>query len=254
MARVRLLAEETGDRLGLAVQPLDDRPPVTIGPLQVGAAWSTMKVPVVLARYRLAQETGQRFAELDTRVVQSIVESDNEAADSLFEEIVEAEGGVAPASRYVQQVLEDAGDPRTVVNTTPPPAGFSTFGQTRWGLAQGARFYSALARGCLAPASASEKILRLMGEIDPSQRWGIGQARFRGVDRVLFKGGWGPDPSGRYLVRQFAIVEGSGGGLAIGVIDMPADGSFESGVSTLNRLTDAVAESVRPIEARIRRC
>jgi hypothetical protein len=198
---------------------------------------------------------GQPPAELNERVAHAIAESDNEAANSLFEEIVDAEGGVAPASRYVQQVLEQAGDTQTVVNTVPPPGGFSTFGQTRWALAQGVRFYSALARGCLVPASASRMILRLMGEIAPSQSWGFGQAPFRGVSRVLFKGGWGPDSSGRYLVRQFAIIEGTGGGgLAVGLMDMPADGNFDSGVSAIDRLADAVAKSVHPDKARSQRC
>ncbi len=248
-ARVRAIAAETGAEVGVAVKPLDDRPPIAIGPLQVGAAWSTMKIPVVLARYRLG-----RAAAVDRRVAAAITESDNEAANSLFDEIVEAKGGVGPASSYVQRELELAGDAKTVVNTAPPPGGFSTYGQTRWTLSGGLRFYSALTRGCLAPADAGATILRLMGEIAPSQSWGLGAARFRAAQRVRFKGGWGPDPSGRYLVRQFGIVESASGGLAIGLMDTPADGEFESGVLVLDRLADAVADSTSPGEAPARPC
>jgi hypothetical protein len=210
-----------------------------------------MKVPVILARYRLGMTPATDIGE---RVAAAITESDNEAANSLFDDVVEAKGGVRQASAYVQRGLEEAGDRKTVVNTVPPPDGFSTYGQTLWTLSGGLRFYSALARGCLAPADASATILRLMGEITPSQSWGLGQARFRAARRVLFKGGWGPDPTGGYLVRQFGVVDAAGGGIAIGLIDTPADGEFESGVQILNRLADAVARSTRPSEARAQPC
>lgn len=246
---VRAIAAETGAEVGVAVKPLDDRRAIAIGPLQAGAAWSTMKVPVVLARYRLGTA-----AAVDRRVTAAITMSDNEAASSLFDEIVEAKGGVGPASAYVQLALEQAGDRKTVVNTVLPPGGFSTYGQTQWTLSGGLRFYSALARGCLSPTDASTTILRLMGEITPSQSWGLGQARFHAAQRVLFKGGWGPDPAGRYLVRQFGIVESGGGGIAIGLMDIPADGEFGSGVSVLDRLADAVARSTRPAAAPSRPC
>jgi len=255
VARVGRIANATGDGVGVAIRPLDRRPPLRVGPLQVGPAWSTMKVPVILARYRLARQLHQPSSTLGERVALAITESDNDAGSSLFGEIVSAEGGVVPASRYVQELLEQAGDERTVVNAVPPPGGFSTFGQTRWTLSRGTLFYSALARGCLHPRDGSRAILRLMGEVVPSQGWGLGQARFQGASRVLFKGGWGPDPGGRYLVRQFGIVQTAGGdGLAVGLMDAPADGSFESGVSTLNRLADAVAQSVHPSRARRAHC
>jgi hypothetical protein len=236
--------------VGVAVRPLDRRPPLMIGPQQVGPAWSTMKVPVIIARYQLARQLTQPSSTLSERVYLAITESDNDAVNSLFEEMVSAEGGVVPASRYVQKLLEQAGDEETVVNTVPPPSGFSTFGQTPWTLSRGTLFYSALARGCLDPRDESRAVLRLMGEVVPSQSWGLGQAQFQGATRVLFKGGWGPNPSGRYLVRQFGIVEtAGGGGLSVGLMDAPADGSFESGVSTLDRLADAVAQSAHPDRA-----
>jgi hypothetical protein len=250
-ARVRGIVATTGAAIGVAVKPLSDSPPVALGPLTVGAAWSTMKIPVILARYRLAGETATDIGE---RVAAAITDSDNEAANSLFEEIVEAKGGVRQASAYVQQGLEEAGDKRTVVNTVTPADGFSTYGQTLWTLAGGLRFYSALARGCLAPTDAGAVILRLMGEITPSQSWGLGQAEFHDASRVLFKGGWGPDPDGRYLVRQFGIVEGTNGSLAVALMGMPADGRFGSGVQVLDQLADAVARDTHPARARVQPC
>jgi hypothetical protein len=205
-----------------------------------------MKVPVILARYRLA---GNPSAPIEDRVAAAITESDNQAADSLFQEIVAAKGGIEPASAFVQQGLEQAGDTDTHVNTVQPPDGFSTYGQTQWSLSDGLSFYSALARGCLTPSQGAAEILRRMDEITPSQSWGLGQARFPGASRVLFKGGWGPDQEGRYLVRQFGIVETANGGIVVGLMDMPADGSFGSGIGVLDRLAVAVASSTHPDHA-----
>jgi hypothetical protein len=250
-AEVREIAGTTGAQVGVALKALDDRPPIAIGPLQVAPAWSTMKVPVILARYRLS---GRRASGIGERVAEAITESDNEAANSLFDEIVEAKAGVAPASAYVQRGLEQAGDAETVVNTVSPPEGFSTYGQTAWTLTGGLLFYSALARGCLPPSKGAAVILHLMGEITPSQRWGLGQAEFHGARRVLFKGGWGPDPAGRYLVRQFGIVETANGGLAVALMGIAADGQFGSGVQILDQLADAVARSTHPARARAGAC
>jgi hypothetical protein len=62
----------------------------------------------------------------------------------------------------------------------------------------------------------------------------------------MFKGGWGPETDGKYVVRQFAIVRARGGrGVAIGVIARPADGSFETGAAMLTDLARAVAKRVR---------
>ena len=248
-ASVARVAAASDAAVGVAVRPLGPGPSLTEGSLQVGTAWSTMKIPVILARYRLAESRHESTGDLLARVTAAITESDNAAVLSLFNDIVARLGGVVAASAYVQQGLRAAGDTDTVVNTIPPAGGFSTFGQTQWSLTDGLRFFRALADGCLAPEAGAQEILTLMGEITPSQRWGLGQARFTDAS-VRFKGGWGPDPSGRYLVRQFGVVRGPGGhGFVVGVIDQPADGSFASGISVLDRLADAVAHAANPATA-----
>lgn len=245
----RRIAAASGAAVGVAVRPLGPGPSLTDGTLQVAAAWSTMKVPVILARYRLAESRHESTGDLVARVTAAITESDNAAVQSLFNDIAARLGGVVPASAYVQEGLRAAGDTDTVVNTVQPAGGFSTFGQTQWSLTDGLRFFRALADGCLAPQDGVQEILTLMGEITPSQRWGLGQARFAGAS-VQFKGGWGPDPSGRYVVRQFGVVRATGGhGFVVGMIDKPADGTFASGISVLDQLADAVARSVRPATA-----
>ncbi len=61
-----------------------------------------------------------------------------------------------------------------------------------------------------------------MSQVDPSQSWGIGRTGFPGTE---FKGGWGLSPSGKYLVRQIAVLTipagnraGNRGGTRLGLI------------------------------------
>jgi hypothetical protein len=239
--RVATVERETGAQVGVAVRPLGLGAAVTDGGLQVGWAWSTMKVPVILARYRLAEEAGEAQDTFRANVALAIAESNNEAIDAIFDELEQAKGGVVGASRYVEEGLLEAGDQHTKVNTVAPAGGFSTFGQTRWSLIEGTRFYGALADDCLQPSAGVQQILRYMGQIVSYERWGVGQANFAGAAKVLFKGGWGPNLEGRYLLRQFGILESKGRGLVVGLIAEPADGSFESGVQAIDRLAGAVA-------------
>ena len=67
------------------------------------------------------------------------------------------------------------------------------------------------------------------------QRWGLGVLG----DDVELKGGWGPNPDGRRLVRQMGLV----GSLAVALAALPADGSFESGTAMLDRLAQWLGES-----------
>lgn len=242
---VQAIASETGAHVGVAVRPLDDGDAVLAGDLQSGSAWSTMKVPVIMARYRLAAASGESDAAFDSDVVSAITASDNAAVQALFDQIEAAEGGVVGASGYVQQVLADAGDTDTVVNTVAPPGGFSTFGQTQWTLADGTLFYRALANGCVPPRAGARRVLELMGQIEPGESWGLGQTRFPSVQQVLFKGGWGPaPPAGPYTVRQFGIVETPDAhGFVVGLVAIASDGTFASGIDVLDRLAGAVAAS-----------
>ena len=57
------------------------------------------------------------------------------------------------------------------------------------------------------------------------------------IPAAHFKGGWGPDPQGRYLVRQFGIVPINGRNVAVALAVRPHDGSFDSGTSALSKVT-----------------
>jgi hypothetical protein len=88
----------------------------------------------------------------------------------------------------------------------------------------------------------SGEVIRLMGQVEPGQSWGIGA-----VGRpALLKGGWGPGSNGGYLVRQMGIVtlqNGSRVGLAIASV--PADGRFETGTANVTTLARWAAANIK---------
>jgi len=220
---------------------------MTAGDLMTGRAWSTIKVPVILARYRLADARHEGWGAINPVAARAITESDNAAAQELFDQIAAVKGGVAAASAYVAEELRAASDQTTQINTVLPTYGpFSTYGQTLWSLSLGTAFFRELARSCVPPHNAIAHVLGLMAQVIPSQRWGLGSVHWAGASALYFKGGWGPDPAGRYLVRQFGIVEDAEGkGFVVGLLAQPDNGEFGTGVSVLDDLAGSVARSVR---------
>ena len=216
----KLRAELPGD-VGVAFGPPGGRVTV-LGSLTTGPAWSTMKVPVAIAFVR---QTGAA-SEIARR---AITLSDNAAAMALWNTL-----GASTATRVarVQQVLADGGDRATRVQGRVLRAGFTPFGQTIWSL--GAQQSFAARLPCIRGAG---QILTLMGQIDPSQRWGLGRVG----TRPLFKSGWGPSPAGAYLVRQFGLIHVRSGTVAVSIAAQPADGSFVTGTRYLDRLARWVA-------------
>lgn len=243
-AAVAAVAADTGASVGVAIRSLAGGATARAGTLQREVAWSTIKVPIVLARYRLARV--DRRADLDPLARAAIVASDNAAVQRLFDGIAAALGGPEAASRAVEDVLREAGDVRTHVVGVQIRPPFSAYGQTSWTLAAGARFYAALARRCVGSARLDVRVLRWMAQVVPEQRWGLPRAaRPRGW-RVALKGGWGPDPAERYLVRQFGLVTGPDGrGVAVGLMARAADGGFAGGTAALGALARASLGAVR---------
>jgi hypothetical protein len=166
----------------LAGGPIESR-----GELTESRAWSTMKLPVIVA----ALAAGSADWEA---VEAAITRSDNEAALLLWDRLDDA--------AEVEAVLRRAGDPHTTLEREPDPRGHSSFGRTVWSLAAAVAFYGALARGELLPDVETSRVLDAMGRIVPEQRWGLGQ--FPGI---RFKGGWGPSepPERGYEVIQVGI-------------------------------------------------
>jgi hypothetical protein len=174
--------------MGLAVGPLRGGPIETRGELRASRAWSTMKLPVIVAAIAAGHADW-------VSVEAAITRSDNDAALRLWDRL---DDGAAE----VEAVLRRAGDDVTALEREPDPRGYSSFGRTVWQLSAAVTFYSALARGELMAAEDSERVLDAMGRIVPEQRWALGA-----IPGVRFKGGWGPSesPEGGYEVIQVGI-------------------------------------------------
>jgi hypothetical protein len=222
-ASFRNLESELGGASGLAVSPVGLGQPVhQLGTLQEDVAWSTIKVPIAMAIEE--RSAGHPAASEQSLLVRAITASDNAAAEALWGTL----GAPNAAATAVQAVLGQTGDTSTHVETRVLRRGFSSSGQTRWSLAAQQRFIAGLP--CLPHAAP---ILSLMQQVIPDQRWGLGSLGAA----AQFKGGWGPEPSGGYLVRQIGIIRLENGRLlAASMATLPADGSFGTGTANLTQL------------------
>ncbi|HJU36328.1 MAG TPA: serine hydrolase [Gaiellaceae bacterium] len=177
--------------------------------------------------------------------------SDNAAIDALFVRLEQIHGGLVAASLAIQQILREAGDRKTIVNTAPNDRGFTTEGQTQWSTGGEVLFYSALARGCLLNTRDTAYVLGLMRKVIPSERWGVGSAGYPSSFQLAFKGGWGPDTAGRYQVRQTGIVNSGRRGYVLSILALPSNGSFSEGTSMVTAVAHWAREhlnlpTVRP--------
>jgi hypothetical protein len=215
----------------LAVAPLGAGSTKILGADVPAHGWSTTKVPVLVALLKARGARGLTAQE-NLLAHSAITESNNESILALFGDLEGIEGGLDGASAYIQQLFRQSGDDETVVTTAPPPPGaVTTFGQTEWRPSEAVKFFRALGNGCLLPAAQSSYVLNLMENIEPSESWGLGSA---GFSSVAFKGGWGPEPSGAYLVRQSGIIDvGSSRGVAVSIVAFPSSGSFSTGTQML---------------------
>ena len=194
-----------------------DQDPIVLGDLQIGKAWSTMKVPLAIA----ALQEEHPPAVTDTMTA-AITESDNAAAEKIWASL----GDPDHAAHKVEEVLRQAGDLTTVESQRVRPP-FTAFGQSDWTLTNQVRFMSHAA--C---QDSDELILDLMGQVEPDQRWGLGT-----IANTRFKGGWGPSPTGQYLVRQMGVLITSAGQIAVAVAAQPASGSFNDGTQDLTQIS-----------------
>lgn len=210
-----------------------DGTPVTGGTLESTlaapgpVAWSTSKVPVAVAALRAVAD-GSSLSDAATvqgNVTAAITASDNAAAQALWDSL----GDPATAGAKTEAVLRDGGDDTTTVQTEVTRPGLTSFGQTAWTTEAQVRFAAGLQ--CLAGA---EPVVAAMGQIAAGQDYGLGR-----LAGAVFKGGWGPDLSGAYQVRQFGLVPGADGTLVpVAVEVVSPDGSYESGMASLDALVD----------------
>lgn len=176
-------------------------------------AWSTIKAPLALAVAR------DGVPGMSSSIEAALTQSDNSAAEELWGSL----GPPSTAADRVGDILRDGGDTATVVQSQRLRPGFTAFGQTRWSLPAQARWMAGLP--CLPDADA---VLDPMRRVISSQQWGLGIA-----DSAAIKGGWGPDPSGTYLVRQMGILTNGRGSTAIAISARANDGTFASGTQLM---------------------
>jgi hypothetical protein len=235
------LERSTGSPIGVAVSGLGlDQKVQAAGTLRQAIAWSTSKVPVAMAVYAAGQ--GEAHSA-DLR--QAITASDNAAAERLWTAL----GGGQIAANAADGQLRAAGDSQTQIQAQRLRAGFTPFGQTSWKLTDQARFVAGM------PCSdAGLRVLDLMRQTIPGQRWGLGSA---GVQAEL-KGGWGPGTQpgvgGGYLDRQMGILSIHGKPLAVTIAAQPADGQHGTGTAQLTRIARWVVAhaDVRHVPTRAR--
>jgi len=188
--------------------------PILLGDWRSGPAWSTIKVPLIIAALR--DENPPKVTDAMTA---AIIESDNAAAESIWASL----GDPVTAASKVEAVLRQTGD-QTTVQSQKVRLEFSAFGQTVWSLTNQARFTSAAVCD-----NANAPIFALMAQVDTDQRWGIGT-----VSGAEFKGGWGPSPTGGYLVRQIGVLAAPNGRIAVALAAQPDSGKFDDGTAALS--------------------
>jgi hypothetical protein len=224
--------------VGLAYVPIGSGGQViSLGELQSGAAWSTIKIALAARVIADAGGSGKLSSSQRSLISSALRASDNDAAMELWNELTQRYGGPAAAARAVSRTLAAAGDGGTTVSSVGRD-GFSPYGQTDWSLAGQARFIGTLAAGCVP---GSSYLLDEMSQVVPSQRWGLG-----GADSPAFKGGWGPDRDGRYLVRQVGLLKHQGQTFVVAIAAIPDDGAFASGQRLLTQLGDWALRNLRP--------
>ncbi|QIS05342.1 hypothetical protein F5X71_26220 [Nocardia brasiliensis] len=211
-------------RLGMAIMPVGGEQVVSFGDWTSGPAWSTMKVPLTIAALRRDAGNSSYAASA------AITASDNAAADTLWQSL----GSGQDAAQAVQSVLREGGDTKTTVPASRARSEHSAFGQAEWSLADQVRFASRLP--CLP---ATSNVIALMEQVQPSQRWGLGA--FSGAE---FKGGWGPDPKGAYLVRQFGVISAPSGRVAVAFAAQADSGAFSDGMTILDKLATLISEHI----------
>ncbi|MFI7189618.1 hypothetical protein ACIBQ0_07770 [Nocardia nova] len=214
---------------GMAIMAVGGQRTAQMGDWTTGPSWSTMKVPLTLAVLRTNGNTSTY------QMSAAITESDNSAADGLWQAL----GAPDAAAKAVQAVLREGGDTTTIVPATRSRAEYSAFGQADWSLADQVRWASRLP--CLPDA---DTVTTLMGKVVWGQQWGLGH-----LDNTRFKGGWGPDPSGNYLVRQFGLLTTPNGDVAISLAAQATSGTFDDGTQILNKMAGLITKHLDDLPA-----
>lgn len=198
----RLVADVVGRHGGRATVAVGG---FTAGDNRPEPAFSTMKVPLAIAALRQDQAF---YPDAEAAVTRS----DNPAAHRMF--------GQVPAAGY-EGVIREAGA------RTTTPAGYQM--GTLWTTSDQAQFASGLR--CVA---GHEPVLDMMGRIVDYQHWGLGR-----IGGARYKGGWNYHEGG-HLARQFGLIPGPNGDIAVAITAHSPKG-YEGSFAMLDELADGLS-------------
>ncbi|MGJ4117070.1 hypothetical protein ACN4D0_08710 [Corynebacterium macclintockiae] len=218
-AKLDKLAAEVSKKhnvqVGVAI--LGENGPLHAGKLNEEGAWSTIKVPIsgaVEEKLRHAEAHGQPAprAAMEADMDAAIHYSDNDAAFRLWMYV--GDGADRTAAYKVRDYMRRVGDPTNAAKQFEDGA-YIGFGAIKWKLTDQVKFMDGFR--CM---NGSDKVLARMGHIIPEHKYGL--AKIKGAQ---FKGGWGPEPDGRFIYRQLGLVPGADGEMTpVAIMAIPNDG------------------------------
>ena len=214
------LSSRLSAEVGIAIASVGSSP-VSLGTWSSGVAWSTSKVPLVIAALRAGVGTRELVAL-------TIAQSDNAAAEELWSRL----GDPADAARQVsgRHPRGRRRSHRGRITTTPR----GLYGLRADAMVAGrpSPVRGRTCAGCRGVACRRSDARALTTD----HRWGLAAKGFAA------KGGWGPGLGDDYLVRQFGIVPTASGTVGVAIAAEVHDGEYEAGVDVVNRLADWVVD------------
>jgi hypothetical protein len=230
---VRLLGSLKGtDPVSIAVTDLTNGTTYSYDSTGVMPTASIVKVDILAALLIEHQDAGTTMSQDETGLAEAMItESDNDAADALWATIG-ADDGLAAANVRLG-----------LTETVPGTDGF--WGLTTTTAADQIRLLTALTASD-SPLSADSRaaVLKLMGEVDESQSWGVSAAADSGTPTPL-KDGWleMSDDDGLWALNSIGVITVDGDTLLIAVM-MQHEKDYTQGIALLERAAVVAASAV----------
>lgn len=238
------IAKKNNVQVGVAI--LGENGPLYAGKLNEEGAWSTIKVPIAGAveeKLRHVEAHGQPAprAAMEADMDAAIHYSDNDAAFRLWMYV--GDGSDRTAAYKVRDYMHRVGDPTNAAKQFEDGV-YIGFGAIKWKLTNQVKFMNGFR--CM---NGSDKVLTRMEHIIPEHSYGL--AKIKGAQ---FKGGWGPEPDGRFIYRQLGLVPGPNGEMTpVAIMAIPNDGlepTAWKGVDSLAKKLPDVLEGAPPAKTK----
>ncbi|WP_408925043.1 hypothetical protein ACKFRT_08940 [Corynebacterium sp. YSMAA1_1_F7] len=237
------IAKKKNVKVGVAILGQDG--PLHAGSLNEEGAWSTIKVPIAGAaeeKLRRAEARGRPAprAAMEADMDAAIHYSDNDAAFRLWMYV--GDGSDRTAAYKVRDYMHRVGDPTNAAKQFEDGV-YIGFGAIKWKLTDQVRFMDGFR--C---SKGSGPVLERMEHIIPEHSYGL--AKIKGAQ---FKGGWGPEPDGRFIYRQLGLVPGPDGKMTPVAIMVVPNNGFEptawEGMDALGKELPDLLQDAQPAKA-----